>query len=276
MLREGSAPSLIRRKGAEGSLPVSLSEKIEILAILSGDEDDGIRNKAFSTLRCWDTAELQQILANPETPVFLLDFAARHLIPQRKDLAVALLGNSALPESLRELIQNNTAEVPPGQAIEGPSSPGSHQEQAAPSDSQRETLLQKINRMSVAEKINAALMGNQEERSVLVHDSNKIVARAVLQSPKLTDQEIESIAMMKNVSEEVLRLIAMNRKFIRSYAVIRNLVNNPRVPIDVAIPFVNRLNDRDLKELSRNKNVAEAPRGVASKLVKQKEDAKKV
>ncbi len=63
-------------------------------------------------------------------------------------------------------------------------------------------------------------MGSQEERSILIRDSNKIVSRAVLQSPKLSDQEIESIAMMKNVSDEVLRLVAMNRKFIRSYAVV--------------------------------------------------------
>jgi len=275
MLREGSAPSLIRRKGAEGSLPVSLSEKIEILAILSGDGDDAIRNKALSTLGAWDARELRQVLSNPQTPVFLLDFAARHLIPQRKDLAAALLGNSALPEELRELIQNNTADAPPGQAIEGQPSPDSHQEQAAPSDSQRETLLQKINRMSVAEKINAALMGSQEERAVLIHDANKIVSRAVLQSPKLTDQEIESIAMMKNVSEEVLRLVATNRKFIRSYAVARNLVNNPRAPTDVTLQFVNRMNDRDIKELSRNKNVAEVLRDAAFKMVKRKEDAKK-
>ncbi len=254
-------------------MPVSLPEKIEILAILSEDADEAIRNKAISTFKSWDTAELEQVLSSPDAPGFLLDYAARHLIPERKDLAAALLGNPALPGRLREWVENSVAGADARQAAAELSVPDSSDKQPAPADSQRETLLQKISRMSVAQKINAALMGSQEERSVLVHDSNKIVSRAVLQSPKLSDQEIESIATMKNVTEEVLRLIAMNRKFIRSYAVVHNLVNNPRLPIDVGLPLVNRLNDRDLKDLSRNKNVAEVLRGVAFRLVKRKEEA---
>ena len=253
-------------------MPVSLAEKIEILAILSQDADQAIRNKASSTLAAWDAAELQQVFLNPDTPVFLLDFAARHLIAGRAELALSLLGNVALPAELRKSVQSCVAADAVAQA---PPPPGSFEEAVAPSSPQRETLLQKINAMSVAEKINAALMGSQEERSVLIHDSNKIVARAVVQSPKLTDQEIESIAMMKNVSEEVLRLVATNRKFIRSYAVVRNLVNNPRAPADVTLTFVNRLNDRDIKELSRNKNVAEVLRDAAFRIVKKKEEAKR-
>jgi hypothetical protein len=268
MLREGNVPAVIRLKGAEGRLPVSLAEKIEILAILSQDADEATRNKASSTLSAWNTSELQQVFLDPETPLFLLDFAAHHLVAERKELAPALFSNSSLPDDLRALIQNITGCAETQQVLEG--EPSADQQQAV---AQRETLLQKITRMSVAERINAALMGGQEERSLLIRDTNKIVSRSVLQSPKLTDQEIESIAMMKSVSEEVLRLVAANRKFIRNYAVVHNLVNNPRVPIDVTLPFVNRLNDRDLKELSRNRNVAEVLRTVASKLVKQKEDA---
>ncbi|MBZ5514803.1 MAG: hypothetical protein LAN62_08160 [Acidobacteriia bacterium] len=148
-------------------------------------------------------------------------------------------------------------------------------ERGAEKTQERETLLQRINRMTAAEKIKAALTGNQEERLILVRDSNKIVARAVLQSPKLSDMEIENIASMKNVTEEVLRLIAMNRKFMKTYAVVRQLVNNPRTPIDVSLPLLNRLNERDLKGLTINKNVADVVRGMALKMVKQKEEANK-
>jgi hypothetical protein len=272
LLREGQAPDLIRRKGADGSLAVSLAEKIEILAILSQDAEEAIRNQAKATLAAWDAAELQEIFSNPQTPVFLLDFAARHLAAGREEIAPSLLANAALPAELRELIRSQTSGAA---ARQTPSPAASSQKSAAESHLPRETLLQKITRMSVAEKINAALLGNQEERAVLIRDPNKIVSRAVLQSPKLTDQEIESISMMKNVSEEVLRLVATNRKFIRSYSVVRNLANNPRAAVDVILPFVNRLNDRDLKELSRNKNVAEVLRAMAFKLLKQKEAAKK-
>lgn len=200
----------------------------------------------------------------------MLEFAARHLISERKELAAALLRNMALPNHLRQLLEGGAAEALPGQDAEQSPLPDSYGKPSAQRDSGRETLLQKINRMSVPQKINAALMGSQEERSILVHDANKTVSRAVIQSPKLSDQEIESIAAMKNVNDEILRLMAMNRKFMRSYAVVHHLVNNPRAPISVGLPLVNRLNDRDLKELSRNKNVAAVLRNTASKLVKQR------
>ena len=75
--------------------------------------------------------------------------------------------------------------------------------------------------------------------------------------------------------EEVLRLIAGNRKFRKAYMVVKALINNPRAPIDVTMPLVNRLNDRDLKGLSLNRNVPEVIRGMAAKVIKQKEEATK-
>jgi hypothetical protein len=80
---------------------------------------------------------------------------------------------------------------------------------------------------------------------------------------------------MKNVAEEVLRLIAINRKFMKSYAVVRQLVSNPRTPIEVSLPLLNRLNDRDLKIVSLNRNVPEVIRGMALKAVKRKAEASK-
>jgi hypothetical protein len=139
----------------------------------------------------------------------------------------------------------------------------------------RETLLQRIGRMTAAEKIALALKGNQEERLVLIRDANKVVARAVLQSPKVTDADIEAYASMKSVTEEVLRLISTNRAFMKNYAVARALLNNPRAPVDVCLPLLPRLNERDLKGLAMNKNVAEVLRNMAAKMIKQKEEANK-
>ena len=261
ILRAGKAPPLIRRKAAEGALPVSLEEKIEILVTLCCDPDETTRARALTTLQHWDAAELKQVFSNPGTPAAVLEFAVRRLVPERQELAEALAGNPALPDPLKRLIQGGTD----GSARS--------KEEVAEGGLERQTLHQKISRMTVAEKINTALMGSQEERTLLVRDANKVVSRAVLQSPKLSDQEVENIATMKNVSEEVLRLLAMNRKFIKSYGVVRNLINNPRTPIDTGLPLINRLNDRDLKELARNKNVAEVIRSMATKLVRQKEEA---
>lgn len=231
------------------------------------DPDEPTRTRAFTTLKRWNAAELKQVFSNPNIPAPMFEFAIQHLVPERQELAEALISNSSLPEHLRRLIRSKMAgsNLSAGAEEDSPS-------EAAP---ERQTLHQKISRMTVAEKINAALMGSQEERAVLVRDSNKIVARAVLQSPKLSDPEVEHIATMKNVSEEVLRLIATNRKFIKSYEVVRSVVNNPRTPIDAGLSLINRLNGKDLKDLSRNKNVPEVIRSMGAKLVRQKEDANK-
>ncbi len=140
----------------------------------------------------------------------------------------------------------------------------------------RETLIEKISRMSVVEKIKAALTGNMETRVLLIRDSNKIISRAVLQSPKISDTEAESYAAAKNVSEEVLRLIAASRKFMKSYTVLRALVNNPRAPIDITMPLLIRINEKDLKGLALNRNVPEVIRSLSIKMIKQREDAGKV
>lgn len=223
--------------------------------------------------------ELLPVLANAEAPVPVLDFAANHLIFGRKDIVEALLSNTALTPALREWIQQAqsfeheatlvAAAEPPPEPPAGPAAP------PAGEPVERVTLLQRIGRMTAAEKIKAALTGNQEERLLLIRDSNKIVSRAVLQSPKVSDMEIENIAGMKNVTEEVLRLIAMNRKFMKSYSVMRSLINNPRLPIDVGLPMLSRLSERDLKGLGLNKNIAEVIRSMAMKLIKQKEEANK-
>jgi hypothetical protein len=215
------------------------------------------------------------VLSDPSTPIEVLDFAANHIVPGRKEVGEALLRNLALPDDLREWVKQTTSLeremtlVAPKPEVVEPGAPAAEKAQ------ERETLLQRVSRLTAAEKIALALKGNQEERLLLIRDSNKIVARAVLQSPKLTDAEIEAYASMKSVTEEVLRLIAMNRGFMKHYAVVRALVNNPRAPVDVTLPLLNRLNERDLKGLMLNKNIAEVIRSMATKMVKQKEEASK-
>ena len=276
----------MRRKGAAGELPVSLEEKIEILALLSQDHDETIRDTAFYTLQTLDPGELQQVLSNPATSPAVLDFVSLHLAPQRQDLMEAMLRNPKIPEDIRTSLRSlhpATATEPVEGAV--PATDSSAGMTAAPTpieplaeekdDKERQTLLQKINAMTPSEKIKTALTGNMEQRLLLIRDSNKLVSRAVLGSPKLTDQEVENIASMKNVTEEVLRLISMSRKFMKSYAVVRQLINNPRTPIDVGLHLLNRLNDRDLKGIMLNKNVAEVVRGTALKMIKQKAEANK-
>jgi hypothetical protein len=130
------------------------------------------------------------------------------------------------------------------------------------------STVQKLYRLNTAEKIVTALKGTREERAILVRDPNRLVAAAVLGSPRLTEPEIEAFAGMKNVSDEVLRKIGSHREWTKRYAVVSNLVHNPRTPIGIALQLVSRLNPRDIKSVSFDKNVPEAVRKAAQKFIK--------
>jgi hypothetical protein len=140
----------------------------------------------------------------------------------------------------------------------------------------RENALQKINGLDVKGRIQLALKGNKEERSLLIRDGTKVVALAVLEAPKLSDGEVEKFASQKNVLEAVLRQIPLKRRFMKNYIVVRNLVANPRTPLDQSLGLMKNLLVQDLKNLSANKEVSETIRKLAMKMFKQKlEEANK-
>lgn len=132
------------------------------------------------------------------------------------------------------------------------------------------SVLQRIARMSTAERVKTAFNGGREERTILIRDGAKIVQSAVLASPKLTEPEAELFAGAKNVSENVLREIARSRRFLKNYHVVRNLVNNPKCPLDIALTFVKNLLVYDLKSLRFNKGVPDVIRQVAGQLYREK------
>lgn len=137
----------------------------------------------------------------------------------------------------------------------------------------RENALQKINRLDVKGRIQLALKGNKEERSLLIRDGTKVVALAVLEAPKLADGEVEKFASQKNVLEAVLRQIPLKRRFMKNYIVVRNLVANPRTPLDLGLGLMKNLLPGDLKNISGNKDVSETIRKLALKMYKQKMEA---
>jgi len=140
---------------------------------------------------------------------------------------------------------------------------------------ERLTSFQKIARMGVRERIQLAVKGTKEERFILIRDGARLVSSAVLNSPKLSEPEVEQFANMKNVSDSVLREISRNHKFMKNYNVIRNLANNPRSPLDLSLALINHLLVGDLKSLSTNKNVADTLRKLATKRFKDKTETKK-
>jgi hypothetical protein len=136
-------------------------------------------------------------------------------------------------------------------------------------DKEKVSVIQAIYRMNTSEKVMQALKGSSADRAILVRDPNRIVASAVLGSPRLTEPEIERFAGMKSVGDEVLRTIAQNKDWTKRYGVVSNLIKNPRTPLALAINLVPRLNPRDMKTISVDKNVPEVIRKQALKFVRQ-------
>ncbi|HEX8143346.1 MAG TPA: hypothetical protein VF553_12170 [Pyrinomonadaceae bacterium] len=132
---------------------------------------------------------------------------------------------------------------------------------------ERISLIRRIMMMTVKDRIKLGMKGDREARAILIRDSNKVVAAAVIHNPRITDHEVENIAAMRTVSDEVLRMIAMNRAWARSYPIILNLARNPRTPIPTAVTILPRIHNRDLQGITQNRNVSEAVRRQAYRLV---------
>jgi len=144
-----------------------------------------------------------------------------------------------------------------------------------PTDERRDSTLQKIAKLDAKGRIALAMRGSKEERSILIRDGTKLVALAVLDSPKISDGEVEKFALQKNVLEAVLRQIPLKRRFAKNYSIMRNLVFNPRTPIDLSLGLMKNLLVHDLKNLSGNKEVSETIRKLALRMFKQKVEKKK-
>ena len=137
-------------------------------------------------------------------------------------------------------------------------------------EQKRVTVLQKIGRLNVGQRIKLGFIGDREDRAILIRDTARLVQNAVLASPKVTDAEVESYAGSKNLQENVFREIARQRRFIKLYPVVRNLVNNPKCPLDISLTLIKTLMVYDLKSLRHNKNVPDTIRKVAAKLYGEK------
>ncbi len=207
--------------------------------------------------------QLQPLLADEGRVTKLPEFLAAVL--QRSDLPA---DTRTRLEALRSEQQQEEQAV--AQAFAAAIAEDETEEEKKIPTQERVTMTQKLAKMSAGERVQLALKGSKEERLVLIRDPAKVVYRAVLESPKLTDSEVEAFSSMKNVAEDVLRIIASTRKFMKSYIVVRNLINNPRTPIDVSLPLLTHLTNQDLKYLTMNRNVPETLRSAATKLHKQR------
>jgi hypothetical protein len=174
------------------------------------------------------------------------------------------------------------------QAVQAPPDPGPSAEQvlqdfkevveesAAPmEEGKRLNLTQRIMKMSIAEKVKLATLGNKEARTLLLRDSNKLVCTAVIRSPRITDGEVLATATNRAANEEVLRIIYNNREWTKNNKIKLALVKNPKIPLTVVMKFLSTLRDAELKDLARDRNVPSGVSMFAKKLVEKKTAPKK-
>ncbi len=182
---------------------------------------------------------------------------AQHIEVSDADIDDSWLARDFIEEMLVETPEQTAANVQAvlsAESLEGEISP------------ERISLIRRIMFMSVKDRVKLALKGDREARGILVRDANKIVATAVIHNPRLSDQEVEKIAAMRTVCDEVLRLIGMGRAWARSYPIIHNLARNPRTPLATAVHILPRIRTKDLKAITLNRNVSEGVRRQAYRL----------
>ena len=185
---------------------------------------------------------------------------------------VELLGNDYFPVSpAEEVVSEPEPEPEPAPVQKAAEAPKAVLPTKPPEATKRVNTVQKINALDVKGRIQLALKGSKEERSILVRDGTKVVALAVLEAPKLSDGEVEKFASQKNVLEAVLRQIPLKRRFMKNYKVVRNLVSNPRTPLDLGLGLMKNLLSQDLKNIANNKEISETIRKLAMKMFQQKE-----
>ena len=310
-LRAGRAPRERKIAVCAGGAHLAPADRAEILAVLANDPDEVVsdraqqaifsqplevfvealkREKAIPALFAYAGKHLADKPSVCDAMVQNKNCSAEHLIPIARHLSA--LGITALMEELERVSESpalaaaleHSSYITADQKHQLHELLGSAIDEAAlaeaaaeaePDATKRVTLLQRLAKMSVSERVQFAIKGGSEARRTLIRDSNKVVQRAVLQSPRLTDQEVEGFATMTSLTDEILRLIASNRKFRKNYTVVRNLLNNPKTPLDVSLHMLPMCNVMDLKKLTTNKNVPETLRTTAIKLQRTRAELKK-
>ena len=238
--RKGDVARDVRLQAAQGALATRAHEQLALLVMLSGDPDAEVVAAAEATLGMIPKAALAAFLARTDVSAEMRDFFAN------RGIAPA---DAPAPEADKPMV--DTAAGP----------------DIADDEDDEKSAMQRLQEMSVPQKMSRATKGTREERAILIRDPNKLISVAVLSSPKLTDSEVEAIAKMSSVSDEILRIIANNRSWMKNYVVVSALARNPKTPLPVSMNLLNRLNEKDLKVLSTNRNVPEVLRTTARKKI---------
>ncbi len=259
--KRGDATREARLLAAQGKLAPRAHEQLSILVLLLDDPEAEIRQAAEQTLGRIPPASLAAVLARSDTTPELREFFEKRGV---------IVTSGAPPAGDQPPVPASPSPAQAKAEDPSPDAPLVDDKDAEDEPHEADTTesaTQKIARMTFPQRLKAAVKGSREMRAILVRDPNKMISAAVLSSPKLTEQEVESIARMANVSEDVLRTIATNRAWTKNYSVVVGLTKNPKTPLAMSMNLMNRLSERDLTQLAVDRNVPDPLRVAARKRV---------
>jgi hypothetical protein len=238
--RRGDVAHDVRLLAAQGALAARAHEQLALLVLLSSDPEPDVAGAANATLGMIPPASLSAFLARTDVSPEMREFFARRGIEP---------GDVPAEEADKPIV--DTTPEP----------------DIADDEDDEKSAMQRLSEMNVPQRMARATKGSREERAILIRDPNKLIAVTVLSSPKLTDSEVESIAKMSSVSEEILRIISTNRNWMKNYLVVSALARNPKTPLAVSMNLLNRLSEKDLRTLSTNRNIPEVLRTSARRKI---------
>jgi hypothetical protein len=262
--RRGDVTREVRLQAAGGVVAPRAHEQVALLMLLVDDPDAEIAAAADATLKKLPAGPLSAFLARSDVSADVREFFARRGVmpgecPADK-VDSPLLEVPATPARGADAAEDEaSSEVAPAPLAAA----------AAEDEGQRKGTAQRLAGLTVADRIKVAMQGTREERGVLIRDPNRLVASAVLSSPKLTESEVEAIARMTNVSDEVLRIVGTTRTWTKNYNVLASLTRNAKTPVAISLTLLNRLVERDIKMLASDRNIPEPIRVAARKLYQQ-------
>jgi len=259
LFRRGEAPRDVRLLAARAEVAPRAAEQLVLLVLLAGDDDPEVAAAAVASIGRIPRDAVAALLAQPDVPEDVREFFGAQGItsapegPPQPDAPLFEADTTPLPDvELEDANAGAPAGAAPVEPVASPSRPP-----------QRVS----VTALPIVDRVKLAMRGTREQRALLVRDPNRLVAAAVLSSPKLTESEVEGYARMGSVAEDVLRTIGSSRAWLRNYAVVAALVRNPKTPPAISLPLVPRLNERDLRMLSVDRNVPEPVRVAARKFV---------
>lgn len=264
LFRRGEVAHDVRMLAAQGALAPRAHEQLALLVWLTNDGDVQVRAAALGTIGRIPERALTRFLGRAEvSDEVRAFFAARGVVPdETADPPAEEALDDALPTA-----GGGSGDAPFEDTLEADPEPvGAEGSEAA--EQKRLATVQRLSLMGVTEKVKAAIHGSREERGILVRDPNKLVSVAVLSSPKLTAQEVETFARMGSVSEESLRVIGSTRAWVKNYGIVRALCMNPKTPVSLSLGFVKRLLERDIKAVLADRNLPD-PLKIAAKKIQQ-------